>query len=146
MAELDIAAFLRARYDERQLVLLNVGPARVAWATFRNSDRSMRYTSVVSANGDVWVCDGHVVEPDSVQVVFDRDQELADIAAKRQIAAMHERTIQFLSSREYCQKCATGDSCDECLDYETQVWPCSTLRLLALPYAGHPDYREDWKP
>jgi hypothetical protein len=24
--------------------------------------------------------------------------------------------------------------------------PCPTLRLLALPYADHPDYREDWRP
>lgn len=24
--------------------------------------------------------------------------------------------------------------------------PCTTLRLLALPYADHPDYREEWRP
>lgn len=24
--------------------------------------------------------------------------------------------------------------------------PCSTLRLLALPYANHPDYQQEWTP
>jgi len=24
--------------------------------------------------------------------------------------------------------------------------PCHTLRLLALPYVDHPDWREEWKP
>jgi hypothetical protein len=24
--------------------------------------------------------------------------------------------------------------------------PCETLRLLALPYVDHPDYREEWRP
>jgi hypothetical protein len=27
------------------------------------------------------------------------------------------------------------------------VWmPAQTLRLLGLPYADHPDYREEWRP
>lgn len=25
-------------------------------------------------------------------------------------------------------------------------WPCDTLRLLALPYADHPEYDEAWRP
>lgn len=24
------------------------------------------------------------------------------------------------------------------------VWPCLTVRLLALPYFGHPDYQQEW--
>jgi len=27
---------------------------------------------------------------------------------------------------------------------EPAAWPCLTLRMLALPYAYHPDYREEW--
>jgi hypothetical protein len=29
---------------------------------------------------------------------------------------------------------------------EVPSYPCLTVRLLALPYAGHPDYREAWRP
>jgi hypothetical protein len=32
--------------------------------------------------------------------------------------------------------------CDDC----RQGPPCRTLRLLALPYADHTDYREEWRP
>jgi hypothetical protein len=138
----DVVTFLCARLGERELMLRTVSPVQMAWATFLHADGSMRYTSVVSANSDVWVCDGHAVEPDSVQVVFDRDQEMADVAAKRQILAMHKRTATRAGDRliEHC-------SCQD--DWSTifgRYWPCDTLSLLALPYAGHPDYREEWKP
>lgn len=157
----DIAAFLRARFDERQLVLLNVSPARVAWATFLSPDGSMRYTSAASANGEVWVCDGHIVEPDSVQLVFDRDQELADIAAKRQIVWEHGDNGMFKhdDNGDLVRASPLGDRCTSCLltddplaaeagseFAEMAPYPCRTLRLLALPYAGHPEYREEWRP
>ncbi len=32
-----------------------------------------------------------------------------------------------------------------CVTCRTQG-PCVTLRLLALPYAGHPDYQPEWRP
>jgi hypothetical protein len=47
-------------------------------------------------------------------------------------------------------------SCGTCVDgqwgYPThggsspQRFPCRTLRLLALPYADHPDYNPEWRP
>ena len=37
--------------------------------------------------------------------------------------------------------------CTTCSDDENLVnLPCPTLRLLALPYADHPDYQPEWKP
>jgi hypothetical protein len=49
---------------------------------------------------------------------------LEDLAAKREIVEWH----------------------GEHLETATHGRPCRTLRLLAGPYAGHPDYREEWKP
>jgi len=42
-----------------------------------------------------------------------------------------------------------GIVCDECSGFDDpyidQVkYPCPTLLILALPYADHPDYREEW--
>jgi hypothetical protein len=47
----------------------------------------------------------------------------AECEAKRRIVGLHP-----------C------DNCGAAFD------PCETLRLLALPYADHPDYREEWRP
>ena len=34
--------------------------------------------------------------------------------------------------------------CGECVASDGRY--CNTMYLLALPYADHPDYREEWKP
>jgi hypothetical protein len=54
---------------------------------------------------------------------------LADLEAKRQIVAMWQKAN---ANRE-----GTSDI-ESVLD--------DVLRLLATPYADHPDYREEWKP
>jgi hypothetical protein len=47
---------------------------------------------------------------------------LREVEAKRQMLAFHDRAHPH-----------DGD-------------PCTTQRLLVLPYADHPDYRPEWKP
>ncbi|MCT9092817.1 DUF6221 family protein [Streptomyces sp. ASQP_92] len=56
---------------------------------------------------------------------------LADIEAKRQILDLHVAE--------------PGQHPDFC-GHDKHELPCPTLRLLALPYADHPDYREEWRP
>lgn len=36
-----------------------------------------------------------------------------------------------------------GVRCAECMN---GAWPCFTLRILAHPYAEHPDYLDEWRP
>ena len=55
---------------------------------------------------------------------------MAEREAKRRIVELHHTA-------------GRSGLCDEC---HSKVWPCPTLRLLALPYADHPDYREEWRP
>jgi Family of unknown function (DUF6221) len=52
---------------------------------------------------------------------YDPARILAEVDAKRRIIEHHR----------------PDDICDEA---------CTTLRLLALPYADDPDYRDEWKP
>lgn len=58
---------------------------------------------------------------------------LAEVEAKRRIADEH-------GPNEYglCDVCVLND--------DARRAPCPTLRLLALPYASHPDYRQEWRP
>ena len=53
---------------------------------------------------------------------------LAECDAKRRIVGLHHEILTI------CQGCAN------------ESYPCRTLRALALPYADHPDYREEWRP
>ena len=33
-----------------------------------------------------------------------------------------------------------------CVDQVATEWPCYTLKVMALSWADHPDYRPDWRP
>lgn len=61
----------------------------------------------------------------------------AECEAKRRIVELHHR------SGVSCPRCSLGDEDGEVV-YE--VDPCGTLKLLALPYGDHPDYRDEWRP
>ena len=67
------------------------------------------------------------------------DRARADIDAKRRILDLHDirrEVDEFEGRATVITWCATCN----------QPGYCPTLRLLALPYAGHPDYREEWRP
>jgi hypothetical protein len=80
---------------------------------------------------------------------------LAECEAKRRIVAEH-RLVTFtdvslgIVDESVCVVChAVLDSPDDDSDdwaYPlVQVgFPCTTLRALALPYAGRPDFRQEW--
>jgi hypothetical protein len=68
---------------------------------------------------------------------------LAECEAKRRIVALHEATTDF-SGEVYCWVCSNVERTG--LDTYLEPMPCPTLRLLALPYADHPDYQPAWKP
>ena len=55
---------------------------------------------------------------------------LREVAAKRLMLADHEGV----------HRCDWGEH------RGGDFGPCKQARLLALPYAGHPDYDEDWAP
>lgn len=67
----------------------------------------------------------HIVRHDPARV-------LREIDAKRRILAEHALNGWV------CTTCDNGEV--------EQVFPCPTLRLLALPYADQPGYREEWRP
>lgn len=73
-------------------------------------------------------------------VRHDPARALAEVDAKRQIIRLHS----FGTGHE-CSTLDDNGDIDHCtwvMDSEA----CTTLRLLALPYADHPGYREEWRP
>ena len=66
-------------------------------------------------------------------VNWDPARALAEVDAKRRLLDLHPYA-GMLSAPESCEPCAAHPG------------PCATLRLLTLPYADRPGYREEWRP
>ncbi|MDT0567904.1 DUF6221 family protein [Streptomyces sp. DSM 3412] len=76
----------------------------------------------------------HIAEWDPARV-------LREIDAKRQLLDLH-RPMRRRSTG------SGGGAIEDCqiCDHFPAQFPCLTLRLLALPYADRPGYREEWRP
>lgn len=70
---------------------------------------------------------------------------LAECDAKRRITIYHDVILVWPNGTAGA-KYYTGSvrRCASCED--VKVLPCPTLRLMALPYADRPGYREEWRP
>lgn len=70
---------------------------------------------------------------------------LAECDAKRRIIEDHQfALITETPLVEACYRCSNWDSTG--LSEYHEIFPCPTIRLLAFPYADHPDYDESWRP
>lgn len=69
---------------------------------------------------------------------------LAECEVKRRIVDEHKPTKPKYSTRmeRGCLTCGTAQGWDD----RANEANCNTLRLLALPYADHPEFREEWRP
>lgn len=75
---------------------------------------------------------------------------LAECEAKRRIVRIHagggespgDTDTGYGRYYRYDHACET---CGEFGEYGVE-WPCATIKSLALPYADHEDFREEWKP
>jgi hypothetical protein len=126
----DLVAFLRARIDDDDVAARRV---KGAW-------REVPGTGVILAS------DGHLAEPCAEAhwagvgahiVRWDPNRVLAETDAKRRVLAMHDEMAQDATAEDFLVR----DPAQMVLRILAPV-----LRLLALPYAGHPDYREEWRP
>lgn len=72
---------------------------------------------------------------------------LAECEAKRRIVGLHvvSRTMMPMRGFDQPDYEEPEDSCHVC-DWVPTDSACDTIRLLAHPYADHPDYDEAWRP
>jgi hypothetical protein len=130
----------------------------VALAEFLTAMFDADYMAAKLAGGDPW----RVIEDDVMAVgnndyvavgpwrgsVGDRAPHIArndparvlrEVEAKRRIVALHATPCEECISGEY----VTVDNVDVPEQYQGD---CRTLRLMALPYADRPGYRQEWRP
>lgn len=115
----DLVAFLRARLDEDEQAAERAQGEGQSWAWVQpEALDANRYPSLEQAE--------HIARHDPARV-------LAEVAAKRALLDVHRDDYGS------CSTCGTAGEYDV-------PWPCTTVELLALPYANHPDYRSEWAP
>lgn len=134
----ELTAFLRARYDEAEAAAGGPPGWKLEhWTVVRYGDNESGRNWRIDAEPRC-VVDGVHREDAAFIVLNDPAAALADLAAKRAILALHDLP------EHYCPLPVVPGR-------HGQLWtpeegPCWTLRLLTEPYAGHPDYRQEWKP
>jgi hypothetical protein len=80
-------------------------------------------------------------------VLLSEERLAADSQARLRVVELHRLGGTYTPGDDlregfsYCATCGSGEP----YEYPT-AWPCETLKLLALPYADHPDYRPEWAP
>lgn len=71
---------------------------------------------------------------------------LAECDAKRRIVAAH-RCVDISDWVKDPPPSRCGQCRNLAMDrHLLSLWPCPTIRALGLPYADHPDYRQEWRP
>ena len=119
----DLATFLLARIAEDEAV------ARAA-SEFGNSSWQPGEAHRWKLNDQD---DLPMTEAESAHIArHDPARVLAECAAKRALVERDARQVSYVFA-------GPGEP-------PTREEGTDTLRLLALPYADHPDYQEDWKP
>lgn len=149
----DIAEFLTARWDELERIAqaappgpwTTAGPDTIAewvvydgeWAvaearayTEPHTLTKFRDPSYIDANATAF----HIAANDPAYV-------LADIAAKRQTLALHGNRSEYQEQDQDGFDLPDAAICRE----DADAWPCGTVRLLAAPFADHPDYDPGWQ-
>lgn len=143
----DLIAFLNARYDEREAVAVAAQGTIGGGGHWRQEDPFREPGRIVDDCNDTVTYDEGAPTEEQARHVADNDPAfvLADVAAKRQIIDWHSSRHTVVD--DFCVE--EGGPCTHAGESYCQIEgfdDCRTLRLLALPYAGHPDYREEWKP
>jgi hypothetical protein len=159
----DLVAFLRERLDEDEAVARRACEyAEASWKLDEEFGETILWwppephiaeqerkhgLPVVS---DQWR--GQTIESSGQRIAphiarHDPARVLADVEAKRQLVRLHGRaTLRAGGGAQYFDTTTVCRSCEPNYQFRELSWPCPTLRLLALPYADHADYCEEWRP
>lgn len=145
----DLVQFLRDRLDEDEQIAAQAVspdsdcPASPKWDALLESIKrgweifTDQRRLVVASVGELDA--RHIARHDPARV-------LAEVDAKRRILDEHPPGVGWDGNN------LDGPVCRTCSEVGTDgglhgdPYPCTTVRLLALPHAEEPGYREEWRP
>jgi Family of unknown function (DUF6221) len=166
VTDVDIAEFITARLDEdesaaRGVHIIDTAPWHLLeWYDGVFNDGVTARVDLRSRTGAV-TDRGALPRPVGVHIArHDPAHVLAEIKAKRKLLALHElqaeperwgdlRTaptvdLQWKPTGKSMYWCETCDHDRSYGHISHQEEGCETMRLLAAPYADHPDYQQEW--
>lgn len=137
----DFVVWLRAQLDDDER-----GPRSLSGESWSAAEEvfgvrriTVDYATVMVVPAVLSVRAEHIARWDPARV-------LAEVDAKRRIIDEHYVATGYDGHRadaDVCGRCAEDDQAGGSVG---DPWPCTTLRLLALPYSGRPGYRQEWRP
>jgi hypothetical protein len=133
----ELVEWLHACLDEDERVARAVKPLGVVYVMGGEAvDHEFIHARFVVAGEDGYPTRQTDREAQAHFARWDPTRVLAEVDAKRRILDLHDS--------DGGHECAGGsDSYGSVTVYDA---PCPTVRLLALPYAGQPGYRDEWRP
>ncbi|MDK0520377.1 DUF6221 family protein [Streptomyces sp. ML-6] len=128
MSSMDLVQFLRDRLDEDETLARNTGQWGMSWQNL-TMDGELRDDANAGTVAHIphEATRAHIARHDPARV-------LREVDAKRKLVDQYAE--------------AADNDVDEPYEY-AYGWANGlgvAARLLALPYADHPDYREEWRP
>lgn len=148
MSELGIAAFIEARLaeDEATARAATAGP----WLIDEGDEKPDHSLTIKGGPDQLPDVPGRETvvyspyiwdetRPDFAHIArHDPARVLAEIAAKRAVVKEHAPADSIVM---ICRTCSRRDLSE----WYGEYFPCPTLRLLAAPYADHPNFRPEWR-
>ena len=133
----DLVAFLRARLDEDSAAAKKAAPEGEAWELDNVPEDSARIEIASPHEWEVVVYDeGRPSRGQAEHILrWQPARVLREVEAKRRIVDEYNE-VRRMDRPEPEPEYAVGRA----------VGLGEAVRLLALPYSDHPDYREEWRP
>jgi hypothetical protein len=145
----DLVTWLRAQLDDDERVAKGASMlSRPPWTPRITCDQDGYVSGRITDDRGYAVVHVEDQTPASAEAEhiarWDPARVLAEVDAKRRILELHAPVNDYDPNGPVCSTCGEAGNPGD----ETAVvrWPCSTVRLVALPYADRPGYREEWRP
>ncbi|MEU3161810.1 DUF6221 family protein [Streptomyces griseoincarnatus] len=146
----DLVQWLRAQLDEDERMARAAGGEAWQWEHGYGdmcNDRTCPYGELATDEAVIMQVHGFDVRQDDRQVAdhiaaHDPARVLSEIDAKRRLVDLHTKDEYY----DGCVICDNGNNSCGCMSGWHWTYPCDTLKILALPYADRPGYREEWRP
>lgn len=146
----DLVTWLRGQLDEDERVAREAGPG--PWMAITTRDFTGGPDSALDLGGPTgrvvlagWFDDDPIRPPESEHIArWDPARVLAEVDAKRRILDEILAYESKIDGEWGCCHSAEGIAAGQCPDIRPD--DIHAVRLLALPYADRPGYREEWRP